>query len=130
VILNHYLESSKSLTFKEQLEHIFWQVLQYFDQIERFRFWRNIISIENDLLRQKCKNTVRTCEVRFHQNFENLFQKGVDQHEIKETVNEGDKLLFLAMLKGILSRLYIYQTLINENECAAKTLAAYWDSIK
>lgn len=129
-ILNQYLDIISTSTCKEQLEHIFNDVLAYFSDIDRLRFWRNIPSIENDWLKEKCKTIIREHEVRFNKNIEELFSRAIEQHEMKQSVHEGHKLLFLAMVQGLLSRLYMYKNLINGNECAKKTWNAYWESIK
>lgn len=129
-ILNKYLEIAPCSTSKEKLERIFGDVLDYFSTEQRLRFWKNISLIENEELKEKCKAIIREHELKFYKDFEKIFLTGIEKHEINQAIHEGHKLLFLAMLQGLIYRVYTYHYVINEPKGSNKIWNAYWDSIK
>jgi AcrR family transcriptional regulator len=126
----HQLETSSQLTCKEKLEQIFWHVLECASNHERLCVWKNIGLIENHSLNQRCKNAIWENEKKLYQYLEELFQKAVEQHEIKACVHQGHTILFIAMLQGLRNELYLYQHFLDQEDCAEKTWSAYWDGIK
>jgi len=129
-LLDNNNQNSPSYTYKAQIEHVFWSVFEYFHERQRLRFWRNIPLIENDEIKESCKQLIRKNEVKYNKLIVDLFNRAAINNEIKESYHEGHIFLFIAMIQGLLNVLLMCNNLTDMYECAKKTWDAYWDSIK
>jgi len=100
-------------SWQEQVEKLFFSVVNYFKENDQIRFYRNILLIDQDDLRKKCSEKVYSMELFHLEKLEKVFPSDA----------EGNALLFLSMIQGALE----VELLFYESEQTAETyIAKIW----
>ncbi len=125
------LESFENESCEIALKEIAFYIFEYFNDYTRLKFWRNISLIQNEELRKKCREKIRSMEAANGKKMIGIFQAGVKNGEIKSNNLEGMMNLYVAMIHGILDGMLLYNdSSIDMKDYANKTWDAYWDGIK
>lgn len=91
----------------DQIETLFFSVVDYFKVNDHIRFYRNILLIDQDDLRKKCSDKVYRMELFHLEKLEKVFPRDA----------EGNSLLFLSVIQGALE----VELLFYESEQTAET---------
>ena len=129
--LRSKLESFENESCEIALKEIAVYIFDYFNDYKRLKFWRNISLIQNEELRKKCRDKIRSMEAANGKKMIGIFQAGVKNGEIKSNNLEGMMNLYVAMIQGILDGMLLYNdSSIDMKDYANKTWDAYWEGIK
>lgn len=129
--LRSKLENFESASCEITLKEIAFYIFEYFNDYRRLKFWRNISLIQNEELRKKCREKIRSLESANGKKMIAIFQKGVEKGEIKSNNLEGMMNLYVAMIQGILDGMLLYNDCcIDMQDYANKTWDAYWEGIR
>ena len=125
------LESLSEESVYEQIKGLFFSVIAYFEQKGRTRFWRCIPLISQDSLRNKCRELILQNDRKFTYKMIDIFKKGVERKELRQTVTEASAFLWFAMIQGILDGMLLHdgdEALIES--FTTKTWEAFWNGVK
>lgn len=116
---------------EEKLKYMLFYAIDYYKKSHRIQFWEHMSLVENKKIRKKNITLIQERDKYLFEHITNCFIKGVENNEIKSTINEGTIYLYFSMLQGILNPTLFYQdNLIKLEDFASKIWEAYWDSIK
>lgn len=122
---------TKNINSEKALKKIYLSIIDYFNDYQKLKFWRNISLIQNDLLRIKCRDKIRSYEQENGKKMFIIFEKGVEHGEIKNVNLEGMINLYIAMIQGILDGMLLYYGYtLDMHAYAMKTWDAYWEGIR
>ena len=76
-----FSELTESST-KERLYKMFMLIMKYYEDKQKLRFWRWLILIDSDDLREKCALIIREHESRFLDILKETFTSGISNGEI------------------------------------------------
>jgi AcrR family transcriptional regulator len=134
--LNRVYEECKDKVVEEKLETIFFEIVKYFQDNDKLRFWRNILLIDQDELRKRCNELMIDLELFQIEKMKEVFGQTLLQADSNQGASnqdeiEGNALLFLAMIQGALEgELLCYGSTSNAGEFIAKTWRAYWKGMR
>ncbi|MBU3104665.1 TetR/AcrR family transcriptional regulator [Clostridium gasigenes] len=128
--LNNVYNESNHTAIDEKFKNIFFDIIKYFKDNDKLRFWRNILLIDNDDLRKKCSELVFNLEMFHIKKMEEAFEQSMLKNYPSEDEIESNALLFLAMIQGALEgELLCYGSTSKAEEFIAKTWKAYCNGV-
>ena len=122
------VEKMGDIGVEEALKTIFLSIFQYFNSIERIKFWRNILFIDNEKLLNECKPWIHEIDAMSAEELKSIMEKGIREGILKEDAMKGGLKLYLAMIQGLLDGLLLYSNDIGDY--IEDTWETYWSSIK
>jgi len=115
----------------DQVSGIFFSAISYFKDKHRARFWRNIPLVKESQLRNKCRQLIQHNDARYTKRLIEIFNQGVENQELRATVDEGSVYLWLALVQGMLDGMLLYEdNPIDMQSYALKAWEAFWNGIK
>jgi len=125
--LNYTIEKVDGKSFEEQLKTIYFSVFQYFNSLEKIRFWRNISLIQNIILRDQCREKIKSNEKFTSNKVMEYFNAAYEKGFLRSDPNKGSIHLYLAMINGMLDAGLLFDGIYEE--IITGTWEAYWDGI-
>lgn len=123
------LKELSDLSFRQVLELSYWHALEYFDDIQTLKFWKNINLITNEALIEKFDTIKRNEETKHFNLLLDAFKTASQKKEIKDCFHEERVFLFGAMIYGLISRILSFKQLSIVREFAKNTFIAFWNGI-
>lgn len=114
---------------KEAMKSLFVFFMSYFSEYKRLRFWRTIPLIPNEQLRNTSSSLIKEQDIKYNQQIQSCFMKGVYGGEIKPDVTESALHLYLCMIQGVLDAMLLYPDNYKDNFFAEEIFEAYWNGI-
>lgn len=109
---------------------MFTTIIDYFQDKKKLRFWRNISLIQNQEIKQTCKNLIKEHENALGVRVLTLFEDGVRQQVITSKQVKGNMVLFVAMIHGLLDGMLLYDDGVTDmKEFIGLAWDTYWDGL-
>ncbi len=128
--LGEQLKNIANLNTEESLRCIFFSIAEYFKDVEKLKFWRWIMLIDNDEVLFKCRNLIRENELKNIKLLSEIFAKGYENGEIDCSVKEGAMSLYMTIIQGVLDGILFYSELMDIEVYLKKVWDTYWWGIK
>ncbi len=120
----------EKISCKRKLKMLYDFVLNYFEDINRIRFWKNVYLIPNEALRLKSRESLMMQENQLSYISYAIFNEGVSKGEINPLNLDGSVNLFLCMIKGLLDVIILNSACKFDKKTYIKaTWEAYWNGI-
>ena len=133
-----FFYSTKTLEFdgyvdlepKEALKTMFFSICNYYNDINKLKFWRWILLIESEELFTRCRDIIRLNEGNFYYrvklNLESEMKLRGDQEEILWSALQT----FVVMVHGVLDGMLLYHDIYDSQILIESTWNFYWKSIE
>lgn len=117
------------LNCKEALKNLFFNIMEFFSEYERLRFWRAIPLIPNEHLKSTCTMLLMKQDHAYFQRMQQCFLKGMSAGEIRSGDSGYALHLYLCLIQGVLDAMLLYSGNINKSDFAARIFDTYWAGI-
>ena len=124
-----FSELTESST-KERLYKMFMLIMKYYEDKQKLRFWRWLILIDSDDLREKCALIIREHESRFLDILKETFTSGISNGEIKEQSFKALMHTYIVLIHGTLDGLMFYENFLERDEFINNVWSIFWEGIK
>lgn len=125
------IEAVQAQPPEEQFKTIFLSIIDYHAQPGHLQFWRNLLLIPQDDLREKCKAMMLAREQSLNQRIETFFRNGVARGELRATDLKGAILLYFTMTQGVLDIMMLEQPGSDRfRQTALLVFNAYWHGVR
>ncbi len=114
---------------RDAMKHVYLSIYEYFEDINRLRFWRNIPMIPNEPLRETCRELIEKNDRFYTREMQRCFERGIEKGEIRADVSEGSLYLYLAMIQGVLHGVLLYRQSATRGDYILRVFDAYWNGI-
>jgi len=126
--LNEF-EAYESKTIEARLKNLFFTIIEYFKDKKAIKFWRWIIFIDSDELKEKARNIIKNEEKDFLYLLINVFEEGVTNGEIKDQPIRPLIHTYIALIHGTLDGVLLYDQLLDLEAFSENVWNTFWEGI-
>lgn len=120
----------EKLNSENALKSIFLYIVNYFKDLNKLRFWRWLLLIDSEKIYTKTKQRIHENEKRFIFFINNIFEKGVNNKELKSLDYKDILRTYLALIHGTLDVMLFYNDFIKAEELVDSVWKVFWNNIK
>jgi AcrR family transcriptional regulator len=133
-----FFYSTKSLEFegymdldpKEALNTIFHSICNYYNDINKLKFWRWILLIESKELFTKCRDLIRKNQEPFYSRVKDLLERELKLSDEKEELLMSAVQTFAVMIQGVLDGMLLYNEVYDSQILIESAWSFYWRGIE
>lgn len=115
---------------REAMMRVYLSVFEYFNDINRLRFWRIMPLMPNEALCEICRKKTRENDQIYTLRMRECFERGIQSGEIRADAPAGALILYLAMIQGVLDGMLFYPQNSSRADFIMRVFDAYWDGIR
>lgn len=126
--LNEF-ESYESKSIESRLRNLFFTIIDYFKDKKAVKFWRWIIFIDSDGLKEKARNIILDEEKEFLELLISVFKEGVNTGEIKDQPIRPLIHTYIALIHGTLDGVLLYDQILDLDVFSDNVWKTFWEGI-
>lgn len=129
--LNQTIDGLENESVELKLKSLYLSVFDYFDTSGKLQIMRRLPLLDDSLIKEKCKETIRIQDGIFSSKMKKLMEEGIASGEVRKDATNGVMLLYLATIQGLLDVKLLYRYSAAEMErYSLAAWEAYWNGIK
>lgn len=122
-------EVYESETIEARLRNLFFTIVEYFKDKKEVKFWRWILFIDSDELKEKARQIIRSEEKDFLELLIKVFEEGIEKGEIKEQQIIPLIHTYIALIHGTIDGVLLYDQLLDLEALSENVWKTFWDGI-
>lgn len=123
------MEINKKLDNNIRLKKIYFELLSYFSDYSKLKFWRQLILVNNELLMNRFRDNIREHENIFYTHVYNIIQDILSAHNQNEETARALLLTMVALIQGTMDGMLLYKDTFDTSVLIDSVWNIFWQAV-